>query len=107
MFDHQQSTAGGTFITECPTERANGTACQKWRKDIDGASILAFVHSGWLDLSGSEMLAPANSPIAAAVARTVQVHNQAFCELYPINKAASGAGIPGILYGRYEEGGRD
>lgn len=107
IFDHQRPTVGGTFITECSTypPDVHHSDCEQLGKDIDSAVILSLVHSGWLDISGSEMLAPANSPTAGAVARTVHVYTEAFCDLFPINQEDSGAGIPGVLYGRKRQHG--
>jgi glucoamylase len=42
------------------------------------------------------------SPASAEVAGTVATLNELFCREYDVNRADTAAGVPGILYGRYE-----
>lgn len=42
------------------------------------------------------------APTGAEVAGTVRAYNNLFCEEYAINTADTSAGVPGILYGRYQ-----
>ena len=69
----------GQYIYEC-----NG-------REKDGAVIHAIITFG-------EYLYPPTSPEAAS---TVAAWNNAFCNEYPINQQDNGAGVPGILIGRY------
>merc|ERR1712070_929902 len=41
-------------------------------------------------------------PLSVEVAKTVQTLNTLFCTSYKINQNDTQAGVPGILYGRYE-----
>jgi len=41
-------------------------------------------------------------PTAVSVAQTVGQYCSVFCSLYPINTQDTNAGVPGILFGRYE-----
>jgi len=105
LLDHMKfnATAAGSFMTECPvSSEGTGSSCDQYKKDIDGAVILALVHryrfSGGTTGGTDDSL---YTPIATSVARTVEVYNSAFCNQYPINTADTKEGIPGVLYGRY------
>ena len=69
----------GQYIYEC-----NG-------REKDGAVIHAIITFG-------EYLYPPTSPEAA---NTISAWNNAFCAEYPINQQDNGAGVPGVLIGRY------
>jgi glucoamylase len=61
----------------------------------DSAVIEAF-NDG--DFEGNTMFAP----LSKEVLGTVITFNELFCNAYDINKQDTAAGVPGILYGRYE-----
>lgn len=60
----------------------------------DAAVICAF-NDGYLE---DGMFGPTSKEVAGTIATL----NTLFCDMFPINQADAGAGIPGILYGRYE-----
>mmetsp|Transcript_77970 Transcript_77970/g.252946 ORF Transcript_77970/g.252946 Transcript_77970/m.252946 type:complete len:1172 (-) Transcript_77970:347-3862(-) len=97
--DHMEATADGNFITECPLSdsKEQSADCIKYEKTIDGAVILALVHSGVLGVVKDG----AGVAVSDVVATTVLVYNEAFCNLYPVNEQDTSAGVPGVLYGRY------
>lgn len=102
--DHQQHTSdGGVFISECATTAPAEGPCLSKKKDIDGAVILGLIHSGWLDYTQPPGLSlePAASPTSEAVANTVRVHVERFCEAYSINRKDTLNHVPGVLLGRY------
>lgn len=98
MSQHVKKGPFGNFITECPP---GSTSCSERGGDLDGAVILSFIHSHWLELglpAGAATL-----PIAIEVANTVRLQNVLFCAKFAVNQADTRRGIPGILYGRYSK----
>lgn len=84
----------GDYISEC----THGTSrCTERGGDIDGAVILSFIHSGWMDIVQDDTV----SPTSAEVARTVQSFNEEYCFKFPVNLDDTQKGVPGVLYGRY------
>ncbi len=61
----------------------------------DGAVIVGF-NDGWDQWDNMF------NPTSFQVASTVKYYNDMFCSEYPINWADTNAGIPGIMYGRYQ-----
>jgi len=77
-------------FTECPV--VLGGSCKEYGKSIDGAVILALIHTSWTTEVNQ-----------IHVAKTVEAYNTLFCGMYKINTWDSAASFPGILYGRYEK----
>jgi glucoamylase len=69
----------------------DGFLYESTNRPYDGAVIHAVA------TFGSTIFAPDSEEAAA----TIQVLARAFCEEYPLNRAASAAGRPGVLIGRY------
>jgi glucoamylase len=69
----------------------DGFLFESTNRPYDGAVIHAVATFG-------STIFPPDSEEAAA---TIQVLARAFCEEYPLNRAASAAGRPGVLIGRY------
>eukprot|EP00428_Durinskia_dybowskii_P030560 CAMPEP_0170244924 /NCGR_PEP_ID=MMETSP0116_2-20130129/22243_1 /TAXON_ID=400756 /ORGANISM="Durinskia baltica, Strain CSIRO CS-38" /LENGTH=529 /DNA_ID=CAMNT_0010495789 /DNA_START=111 /DNA_END=1700 /DNA_ORIENTATION=+ len=102
--DHLRSPPNlGPVITECANDAPLGGECKSKGKDLDGAVLLALIHSGWVDYRPVKGLSlePADSPTSVAVANTVRAHIATFCHLYPINQHDSARGVPGVLLGRF------
>jgi len=97
MSKHTMDTPSGKIFVECPVGVANSD-CHQRGKDVNGATILALIHSGWMEFQGPD---DARTPAAIGVARTVKAMNEGFCKDYDVNRQDSQKKIPGILYGRY------
>eukprot|EP00933_Yihiella_yeosuensis_P021364 TRINITY_DN16907_c0_g3_i1.p1 TRINITY_DN16907_c0_g3~~TRINITY_DN16907_c0_g3_i1.p1 ORF type:complete len:502 (+),score=92.37 TRINITY_DN16907_c0_g3_i1:48-1553(+) len=92
-----------SFATECPVTDAS-QSCNQYKKDVDGAVILALVH-GRLNTRAADKLGKYKAvplPTDVVVANTVRRYNEVFCKLYSINRADTESKVPGVLYGRYE-----
>jgi len=95
------------FLSECASSAAEDGNCRKKGKQIDGAVILALIHSGWTDfrqLKASSM-APADSPRSVLVANTVRAHIEHWCDAYEVNRHDSDRQTPGVLLGRFVNDG--
>jgi glucoamylase len=63
----------------------------------DAAVIVGF-NAGFAGPEGDSLFAPTSFEVAS----TVNAYNQMFCSEYSINTADTSNGLPGVLYGRYE-----
>jgi hypothetical protein len=85
--------ASRSYITECPaTGSDSGSDSDSYGNDepctklVDGAVILALVHSGWEHSNSNSTTSLSVRPTSAAVGGTVAEYNEVFCSLYPINQ---------------------
>merc|ERR1711998_827364 len=77
---------------------SNGFVFEAQSRQKDSSVICAF-NDGYID--GDIMF----GPTSVAVAGTVKNLNDLFCTSFAINQADTKAGVPGILYGRYQGDG--
>ena len=73
---------------------ASGFIMESTNRQKDSATICA-INNGYL---GDGLFKPSG----AEVAGTIAALNSLFCTMFEVNQADTKAGIPGILYGRYE-----
>jgi glucoamylase len=73
---------------------ANGFVFETQSRQKDAAVICAF-NDGYL---GDGVFAPTSEEVAG----TVSTLNELFCSTFAINQNDTAAGLPGILYGRYQ-----
>lgn len=76
----------------------NGKFIQESENRKLGASVIPALNDGQDELDTNPVFPPSDPKVAS----TIQSLFDAFCTMFPINNAATEAGIPGQFLGRYE-----
>ena len=74
----------------------NGLYLQESASRTRDGAVIVGLNAGWDQWDNMF------NPTSFQVASTVKYYNDLFCSEYPINWADTNAGIPGIMYGRYQ-----
>ena len=88
------STASKTIEATLPSHYANGFIFESQNR-LKDSSVICAINNGYL---GDGFFKPSGVEVAG----TISTLNSLFCSSFSVNQADTKAGIPGILYGRYQ-----